>query len=262
MFVAGLAQENRVRHDVFSPTFPIGTSSFLVPARHDQTELLDQGEGSLEDVRANLEEMWRLNQAFAGVRSLTRYLRPQRHLHNQPVRIVDLGTGSGKLALHLMHWAKRHDLTLHVYPLDLSPRNLSVAQDNIKSHPAIHLVQADGVALPFAPHSVDYYISSLFMHHFSPEALINLLRETYRLAHRGIVMSDIVRGYLPLAAFRVVQPIFARHFLTRHDGILSIKRAYTPPELAEMARAAGIEHARVYSHFPWRMTLVADKPDV
>lgn len=260
--MARLAQESRVSHEVFSLPSSIGLASFLVPARHDQTELLDQGEGSLEDVRANLEEMWQLNQAFAGVRSLTRYLQPQRHSHNYSMRIVDLGTGSGKLALHLMDWAKCHDLTLHVYPLDLSPRNLSVAQDNIKSHPAIHPIQANGLTLPFAPHSIDYFISSLFMHHFSPEVLIGLLRETYRLAHRGIVMSDIVRGYLPLAAFRLVQPIFARHFLTRHDGILSIKRAYTPSELLEIARAAGIKHARVYRHFPWRMTLVADKPDV
>jgi ubiquinone/menaquinone biosynthesis C-methylase UbiE len=256
--VARLAQERRISPNMLSsPT--IGAASFLVPPRIDQAELLDQGEGSLEDVRANLDEMWRINQAFAGIRSLTQYLKPQL---NQPMRIVDLGTGSGRLALHLLNWAKRHNLEMHVYPLDLSPRNLSIAQDNIQSNPSVHPIQADGLALPFAPNSVDYYISSLFMHHFSPDALIDLLRETYRLARCGIIMSDIVRGYLPLAAFRLVQPIFARHYLTRHDGILSIKRAYTPRELLEMARAAGIENARVTTHFPWRMTLIAVKSDV
>jgi ubiquinone/menaquinone biosynthesis C-methylase UbiE len=257
--VARLAQESRVSHDVLSPPLSIGSPSFLVPARIDQTELLDQGEGSLEDVRANLEEMWRLNQAFSGVRSVTRYLQPQ---HNHPMRIVDLGTGSGKLALHLMQWAQRRHVEMHVYPLDLSPRNLSVAQDNIASHEGVHLLRANALELPFAAGRIDYYISSLFMHHLPPDVLISLLRETYRLAHRGIIMSDIVRGTLPLAAFRLVQPVFARHYLTRHDGILSIKRAYTSTELAEMARAAGIENAHVHSHFPWRMTLVADKPDV
>ena len=97
------------------------------------------------------------------------------------------------------------------------------------------------------------------MHHFSPELLVELLRTIYRLAHRGIIMSDIVRGYLPLAVFRLIQPVFARHFLTRHDGTVSIKRAYAPHELTQLAHAAGIENARVYSYFPWRMTLVAEK---
>jgi ubiquinone/menaquinone biosynthesis C-methylase UbiE len=262
MFVARLAHESRNSLNVFPSHSPIGSASFLVPARIDQAELLDQGEGSLEDVRANFDEMWRINKAFAGVRSLTQYLNLQRHSPNQPVRIVDLGTGSGRLALYLQKWGQKHHLEIQVYPLDLSPRNLHIAQENIQSRSNIHLIQADGLALPFAPKSVDYFISSLFMHHFSPDALISLLRETYRLARHGLIMSDIVRGYLPLAAFRLVQPIFARHYLTRHDGILSIKRAYTPAELLEMARAAGIENARVSTHFPWRMTLVADKPDV
>lgn len=257
-----MAQESFVSSNGFCFIPPIGTASFLVPSRSDQIELLDQGEGTREDVRTNLDEMWRINQAFAGLRSVTQCLNSQRHRTNQPMRIVDLGTGSGRLALHLMNWAKRRSLELYVYPLDLSSRNLSVAQDNIKANPLIYPLQADGTALPFAPNSIDYYISSLFMHHFPPDSLISLLRETYRLARGGIIMSDIVRGYLPLAAFRLVQPIFARHFLTRHDGILSIKRAYTPRELLEMARAAGLDNARVISHFPWRMTLVADKPDV
>jgi hypothetical protein len=59
-----------------------------------------------------------------------------------------------------------------------------------------------------------------------------------------------------------VQPVFARHELTRRDGITSIRRAYTPDELLQIARDAGLHHARVYRHFPWRMTLVAEKRDV
>jgi hypothetical protein len=92
--------------------------------------------------------------------------------------------------------------------------------------------------------------------------VIDVLRETYNRSRHGIIMSDLIRGYLPLLAFRSIQFIFARHYLTRHDGTLSIRRAYTPDELRSLAQAAGIETARVYSHFPWRMTLVVEKPRV
>src|SRR5438876_11747221 len=112
----------------------IGAAAFLVPARIEQTELLDQGAGTQADVRANLEEMWRLNTLLGGLYSLTRHLNPLLQQAAQPLHIVDAGTGSGRLPIHLVRWARRHQLQLHIYPLDLSGRNLAVAQANIKSN--------------------------------------------------------------------------------------------------------------------------------
>jgi hypothetical protein len=74
-------------------------------------------------------------------------------------------------------------------------------------------------------------------------------------------MTDLVRGYLPLLAFALIKPIFARHLFTWHDGKRSIQRAYTPDELRTFAQAAGINDVRVQAHFPWRMTLVALKSE-
>ena len=97
------------------------------------------------------------------------------------------------------------------------------------------------------------------MHHFAPDSLIALLRAASVCARRGLIMSDLVRGRLPLVAFRLAQPVIARHYLTRHDGALSIRRAYTPGELRDLAHAAGLAGAQVYTHWPWRMTLVVDQ---
>jgi ubiquinone/menaquinone biosynthesis C-methylase UbiE len=233
----------------------IGRASFLIPARQEQPELLDQGAGSMTDVRANLSEIWRINRVFGGIDALTRHLYPCLRKHTRPVQVVDLGTGSGEMGSLLMSWAERHRQQIAVSMLDLSERNLSVAAEHMTS--GVRLVQANALALPFARDQIDYFISSLFLHHLSPDQVVSLLRETYQRARHGIVMSDVTRGYLPLAAFRLVQPLFARHYLTRHDGVVSIKRAYTPKELRSLSHAAGIETARVYEHVPWRMTLVA-----
>jgi ubiquinone/menaquinone biosynthesis C-methylase UbiE len=228
-------------------------------AREDRPELLDQGVGSAEDVRANLTEMWLLNRRLGGVDALTRHLCPLLMKTRAPQQVVDLGTGSGELALHVARWARQKQLDVTLWLLDVSARNLAVAQANAAHIAGARLVQGNMEALPFADGVVDYYISSLVLHHFPPMQVVGLLRETYRRARRGIVISDLVRGYLPLAAFRLIQPIFVRNYLTRHDGALSIRRAYVPDELLAMAREAGLETARVYAHFPWRMTLVAEK---
>ena len=237
-------------------------ASFLVPVRQDRSELLEQGAGSIADVRSNLMEMWRVNRYLGGIEALTRHLYPLLRQNTEPIRIVDVGTGSGELAVLLQRWAKRSQRCIWVGALDRSGRNLTVARENTKTVPSICLIHADACDLPFAGSEVDYFISSLFLHHLSPQQVIDFLRESYSRSRRGIVMSDLVRGYLPLLAFQLVQPVFARHYLTRHDGRLSIERAYTPHELRSFARAAGLKTARVYSHFPWRMTLVAEKPRV
>jgi SAM-dependent methyltransferase len=238
----------------------IGAAAFLTPTRQDLPELLDQGIGSIADVRSNLKEMWRTNRYLGGTQALTYHLYPLLRQGTELTRIVDIGTGSGEMGSLLTRWATKNGLRLSVFALDISECNLQVARENASG--GMHLVRADGCALPFVSNQVDYFISTLFLHHLSPERVIDFLIDTFSRARRGIVMSDLIRGYLPLLGFRFIQSIFARHYLTRHDGFLSIKRAYTPRELQALAQAAGLESARVYTHFPWRMTLVAEKPRV
>ncbi len=235
-------------------------SSWLIPTQVEQPELLDLGFGSPADVSANLAEMWRANRYLGGLRALTRHLYP-RLLACQGSTIIlsDLGTGSGQIPVMIARWACRHGLTMQIIGVDWSPRNLTVAHHHIRSLPGISLVQADASRLPFSPGSVDFVISSLFLHHFPPEDVVRLLQSVLNCARRGVIMTDLVRGWLPLAAFKLAQPVIARNFLTRSDGALSIRRAYTPVELRELAAAAGLPDPQVHTHWAWRMTLVADK---
>lgn len=240
----------------------IGAPAFLVPPRCDQPELLDLGAGTPDDVRASLYEMWRLNHVFGGIHALTAHLLPLLQQAQQPLCVADIGTGAASIAHYLDRWAASHHLKLKILALDISGRNLDVARENNNAAARVRLVQADAEALPLAAGVVDYYISSLFLHHFAPAQVIQMLRAMYQRARRGIIMSDLVRGHLPMMAFGVIQPIFARNVLTRHDGRVSIRRAYRPRELLALAHAANIPNARVFMHFPWRMTLVAEKHHV
>jgi SAM-dependent methyltransferase len=227
--------------------------------RIDAVELLDAGAGNQEDVAMNLAEMSRINRYLGGVQALTRHLHPLLASVNHPVTILDLGTGSGDLLALISRWARRNELSVRMVGLDWAERNLAVARKHGDARQNIFLLRADARCLPLVDEGVDFILSSLFLHHFNPAEAVGLLRLAYAKAHEGIVMSDLVRGWLPYLAFRLIQPVFARHPITRYDGALSIRRGYTPHELAALARAAGIPNFRVYSHWPWRMTLVAPK---
>lgn len=231
-------------------------SSLFIPPRRDQPELLDLGLCSPADTAMNLAEMWRINRDLGGFRALTHHLYPRLAAIKNPITLADLGSGSAEIPLALVHWARTHGVKLHVFALDWADRCLAVARTRVNGSPKISLLQADASHLPFE--NVDFIISSLFLHHFSPESVIEMLNLAFAHARRGIVMSDLVRGWLPYVAFKLIQPVFARNALTRHDGALSIRRAYTPTELLELAISAGLPNPKVYTHWPWRMTLVVD----
>ena len=237
-----------------------GRASWLIPARIDGVERLDLGQGTLADAQASLDDMWRINRFLGGVRAITSHLYPRLLAASGTATVLDLGTGSAHLAVLIARWAQRHNRSIRVLGADINPRHLTIAQTITSAIPPIRLLHADALHLPFAENSVDYLISSLFLHHFTPPQVVALLREAYAHARRGIIFSDIQRGWLPWIGFKLSQPVFVRSPLTGYDGALSIRRAYTPAELRQLAADAGLTHARVTVHPLWRMTLTADKP--
>ncbi|MEP7358196.1 MAG: methyltransferase domain-containing protein, partial [Anaerolineales bacterium] len=211
--------------------------------RDDQPEWLDQGRGSPRDVAINLAEMARINRWLGGLPALTRHLYPRILAAASPVTVLDLGTGSAEFPARLAAWARARGRDVRVIAVDWAARNLAVARRHARA--GVSLLQADALQPPLPAGGVDFVISSLFLHHFAPAAAADLLRGAARLARRAVIMTDLVRGRLPMLAFRLVRPIFARHPLTSHDGLLSIRRAYVPRELRALAAAAGLAGARV-----------------
>jgi ubiquinone/menaquinone biosynthesis C-methylase UbiE len=221
--------------------------------------LLDEGAGTLDDVKASLNDLRRLNRYLGGTRSVMGHLLPRLMYTDPPFTVLDIGTGDASLPLAITRHTIDHDISVQVTGLDLMPRHLAIARERVGNIRQIQLLQGDALHLPYADNSIDFVICSLLLHHFTRDQVIQLLREAYRCTRRAIIMSDLVRSRLSYLGFKLIQPVFSLHPFTRQDGEVSIMRSFTPDELEAIAHEAGLTHATLHRHLMFRMTLVADK---
>jgi ubiquinone/menaquinone biosynthesis C-methylase UbiE len=205
------------------------------------------------DREASLADIHRLNTWFGGYRLSERAI--ERLIDaappGAPVRIIDVGGGRGDLATRLIARARRRGRQLAAIVVD---------RDGVVSpRPGLAAVRADARALPFRPGAADVVTASLLLHHLEPAAAARSLAEMRAAARRGVVINDLLRSRMTLGLVWVVTRLFTRHPFARHDGPLSVRRAYSPQELRAIAARAGVRRLDV-RRYPWLGRIVAVAP--
>jgi len=158
----------------------------------------------------------------------------------ETITVLDVGTGGADIPVALARWARARGLALRVTALDIVPAIAAVAEENARAYPEITVRQEDFRRLAARGETFDYVISSLFLHHCPPAETVDALRAFDRLARRGALVSDLLRSsasYWAVTAFSWL----AGNAVVRHDGPLSVRRAFRPDELEILARTAGLE---------------------
>jgi len=235
---------------------------WTIPERVDHPELLDSGDCSLAEVRQTFAELDDINRWLGGHAALRRWLLPRLReaaRQQRPVRLLDVGCGGAGVSIEVVKWARREGIALKVVALDLTRRHLDIARENSRDYPEISLLLGDARQLPFTEAEFDFVISTLFLHHLAPRDLAEVLRSLASVCRRTLVLTDLVRGRLPLLFFRTAAPLFAKSRITVHDGLISIARAYRPSEIRGILQQAGLARSQIHEHgLYYRMTIVAD----
>jgi ubiquinone/menaquinone biosynthesis C-methylase UbiE len=224
-------------------------------------ELMDEPDQDRGDLAVALHDLRGVNRWLGGWRVLRHCMASLlRRLPPGSYRVLDIGTGSGDLPLRLARWARKRGVRLQILATDAHLGTLEFARGHTAGEPDVEVGWADALALPFADQAFDFVTCSTTLHHFEGEETLWVLREMDRVARYGVVVNDLSRS-LPawLGARLLAATVWRRSRLTRHDGPLSVRKAFTPAELRRVAREAGLEGARVRAHLPFRLSLVVDR---
>ncbi len=226
-------------------------------------ELMDTEPCGPDEFRACLEDLSRVNRLTGAYRPTLRFLHQalRRHPPGRPLRILDVGGGYGDALRRIDRWAARRGVALDMTSVDLSPWARAAGETAPPTRQPIRWVTADIFDYrPDAP--PDLVLSSLFAHHLDDDGVVRFLRWMEAHAVLGWFVNDLERHWLPYRVFRVWSRLAGWHRFVRHDGPVSIGRAFSRADWRRLLLRAGLdaEAARVRWWLPFRLCVTRFRP--
>lgn len=193
--------------------------------RVNKPELLDSPDCPPNEVEKSLCDLSRINRWFGGVSTTRKLIERVAALTGQKhFSQLEVAAGFGEVPGAAARQLARKEITLDLAYLDRMRSHL-LAEN--------HCVVADALALPFSDRSFDLVSSTLFAHHLEPCDLALFVDEALRVCRCAVLINDLIRHPLHLALVYAGFPLM-RSYVSRVDGVASVRRAYIPQEIRKI----------------------------
>ncbi len=216
-------------------------------------EILDTDAASPAEVQQGLSDLRRVNRWFGGIRTTRRMLEKViAGYGSSPGKaaftLLDVGAGSGDVSLAAARQLNSR-AAVRVTLLDRMPSHLP--------RNGVGKLAADALSLPFLDASFDLVTCSLLVHHLEGADIVRFVNEALRVARVAVLLNDLRRAPLHLALVCAAFPLFNR--VSHHDGIASVRRAYTPDEITNILRSSHAASVDIENTYLFRFGAIAWK---
>jgi SAM-dependent methyltransferase len=207
--------------------------NLLTPPRKRGVEILDLPDVDPKVVTRSLADVARANTLFGGKSSALDELKSALAALPAEATLLDVGTGLGDIPCGARNLAREQGVRLTTIGLDAAVELARANRDSIDFS-----VCGDALQLPFEDNSVDVVMCSQVLHHFISSDAAVVLREMNRVARVRVIVSDIRRSWLAAAGLWLASFPLRFHAVSRHDGVVSVMRGFTPGELSDTVQQA------------------------
>ncbi len=155
-------------------------------------------------------------------------------LNNKPkdklITIIDLGCGGGDILRSIASYGMKKSYNFQLIGVDANKNatdyatKLSVEYDNIR------FLHVDVFSEEFRSIDYDIVVTTLFLHHFKENQLLELVSHLLNKAKIGIVVNDLHRHWLAYYLFKLIT-IPVKNKMIIEDGLTSVLRGFKRKEI-------------------------------
>jgi 2-polyprenyl-3-methyl-5-hydroxy-6-metoxy-1,4-benzoquinol methylase len=200
--------------------------------RTDATEIMDDFSISGKILYKTLDTLANINKWLGGNKVTLYGLKKliKNHPKNEPITIIDLGCGGGDILRKVSEYGKKEGYLFKLIGIDANKDAMDYARDISKDYPEISFVACDVFSEAFELLEYDVVLTTLFLHHFKENQIINMLSSLKNKAKLGIVVNDLHRHPMAYYLFKLVC-VTIKNTMIIEDGLTSILRGFKRNEL-------------------------------
>jgi len=213
--------------------------SLLINAkqRTEAIEVMDDFSINGKILHDTLDTLANINKWLGGNKVTLNGLKKviKNHPKKEPLTIIDLGCGGGDILRKVANFAKKQGYTIKFIGIDANKDAMVYARQLSKNYPEISFIDCDIFSDEFESLQYDVVLTTLFLHHFKEDQIINILSRTRQKAKLGIVVNDLHRSRVAYYLFKLVC-LTIKNQMVIDDGLTSILRGFKHKELESFSK--------------------------
>ncbi len=212
--------------------------------RSMQPELMDDLQFKGAEMEQLLSDLKRVNSWLGGNSVTLEGIKKLLSVRSweAPLRILDVGCGDGALLRYCADWFEQNNIPCKLTGIDANPYIVEIACKRSTAYTNIEYFHINVFSEEIDQFHCDIVLFTLFLHHFSNEEIIHILKNSLKKAKVGVVVNDLERNRIAYYLFGLFSYFFVSTRTARHDGLLSICRAFKKRELQQLSNKLTGKH--------------------
>jgi len=213
--------------------------SFIINTkdRSDEIEIMDDFSINGILLHDTLNKLANINKWLGGNRVTLNGLK--KILKNHPkanlITVIDLGCGDGDMLREVANYGKKEGYNFKLIGIDANKYTIDYAKKLSVNYDEINYLHQDIFSNDFKELSYDVALSTLFLHHFSENNIVNILGSVLKKANLGVIVNDLHRHKMAYYLFKLVCLII-QNKMVKQDGLISILRGFKRQDLERISK--------------------------
>lgn len=227
----------------------------MLKERSSEQEIMDDLNISGPIIDQTLRELNTINKTLGG-NQISVSVFKKLAKNQTAVSLADLGCGGGDIMVEMVKWAKKKNIDTKFTGIDANSHIVSYAEKNTSDYPEISYLPINIFSKEFQSMKFDIIHCCLFLHHFSNEELVALLRMFKKQTKLGVIVNDLHRHPLAYWSIKFLTSIFSKSKMVRNDAAISVARGFKRKELMMLLNEAGIKKFQLKWKWAFRWELI------